>query len=529
MQGLWRRQSWAGPLARPAATALAVLLGGLALIAVIVKEPRLYRPTLAAALVFNLVLVARRWPRAAIATTLMLLPFLALLRRLLISRAGWTGNDPLLLVAPVLAIYLIGAVYVVGKRPVPKDWLTKLVIGLVVFSGFQAFNPSSNSGVLAGVAGLLFLAIPLLWFLLGQHFGTHRLVALLLASALVLAVIVVGYGLWQTRIRTTPPSWDLSWIHVTGYGALYVGGQNVATEVRGFSTFSSNAEYSAYVSFGIIIAIGFALRRRVLGLVAVPLLGYALFYAGGRTVIVLTLVAIVTLFALSTRRLQRGVVVFVAGIALAVGAGSVFGSSLDRAAATSGDAITQRNVSGILNPFSSKSSTLSSHFTNLTNGLRAGIQHPLGQGDAATNLASARLSGAGTIVTDNDIADVFVSLGLVGGAAYLVVIVLIFRRVFSAFARRKDVLLLIIGGLLVGNFEHWLQGGYYAVAPLMWFVVGWACREEPVEAGRLLSAQSVRSPPATGPRSAGVAGAGGRAIRTTGRSRRAGGQCGYGG
>ena len=121
VQALWRRQSWAGPLADGAAIALAVLVAGLALIAVIVKEPRLYRPVLAAAIVFNLVIVARRWPRAAIATTLMLLPFLALLRRLLISRAGWTGNDPLLLVAPLLAIYLLGAVYVVAKRPVPKD------------------------------------------------------------------------------------------------------------------------------------------------------------------------------------------------------------------------------------------------------------------------------------------------------------------------------------------------------------------------------------------------------------------------
>jgi hypothetical protein len=493
MQGLWRRQSWAGPLAEPAATALAVLVGGLAMIGVIVKEPRLYRPVLAAALVFNLVVVARRWPRAAIATTLMLLPFLALLRRLLISPAGWTGNDPLLLVAPLLAIYLIGAVYVMGKRPVPKDWLTKLVIGLVVFSGLQAFNPSSHSGLLAGLAGLLFLAIPLLWFLLGQHFGTRRLVALLLAGAVVLAVVVAGYGLWQTRIRTSVPSWDLSWIHITGYQALYVGGHNVAIQVRPFSTFSSNAEYSAFISSGIIIALGFALRRRVLGLVAVPVLGYALFYAGGRTVIVLTLVGAVTLFALSTRRLYRGVVVFLAGIALAVGAGSVFGSSLDRAATASSDAITQRNVSGILNPFSSKTSTLSSHFTNLTNGITAGIQHPLGQGDAATNLAGARVSGAGTIVTDNDIADVFISLGLLGGAAYLVVIVLIFRRVFSAYGRRKDVLLLIIGGLLVGNFEHWLQGGYYAVAPLFWFVVGWACRQEPAGHAPAISAESARS------------------------------------
>ena len=497
MQELWRRQAWSGLLADAAATALAVAVGGVALIAVIVREPRLYRPVLAGALVFNLVVLARRWPRAAIATTLMLLPFLALLRRLLISRAGWSGNDPLLLVAPLLAIYLIGSAYVLAKRPVSRDWLTKLVIGLAIFSGFEAFNPTSHSGLLAGVAGLLFLAVPLLWFLLGQHFGTRRLIQLLLAGALVLAVIVAGYGLWQTRIRPAVPSWDRSWIQVTGYEALYVGGQNVATEVRPFSTFSSNAEYAAYLSSGIIIALGFALRRRVLGLVAVPLLAYALFYAGGRSVIVLTLVGIVTLFALTARRLQRGIVVFVAGIAIAIGVGSVFGSSLDRAASTSGDAITQRNVTGILNPFSSTSSTLPYHFTNLVNGIASGVTHPLGEGDAATNLASSRLSGTATLVTDDDISDVFVSLGILGGVAYLAVIVLVFRRVFSAYARSKDMLLLVIGGLLVVNLEHWLQGGYYAIAPLFWFVVGWACRGTPVKANRQLG-ESFRGPPIAG-------------------------------
>ena len=184
---------------------------------------------------------------------------------------------------------------------------------------------------------------------------------------------------------------------------------------------------------------------------------------------------------------------------------------------TSGDAITQRNVSGILDPFNSKTSTLANHFTNLTNAIKAGIQHPLGQGDAATNLASSRLSGAGTIVTDNDLADVFVSLGLLGGVAYLVVIVLIFRRVFSAYARRKDMLLLVIGGLLVANFEHWLQGGYYAVAPLFWFVVGWACREEPVEAGRAPRAQSVHGPLTLGPGPGRGANASGGTLRASGQ------------
>ncbi len=130
--------------------------------------------------------------------------------------------------------------------------------------------------------------------------------------------------------------------------------------------------------------------------------------------------------------------------------------------------------------------------------LRAESTHPLGEGDAATNLASSRLSGTGTLVTDNDVSDVFVSLGVLGGVAYLAVIVLVFRRVFSAYARSKDMLLLVIGGLLVVNLEHWLQGGYYAIAPLFWFVVGWACRGTPVKANRQLG-ESFRGSPGSAP------------------------------
>jgi hypothetical protein len=29
-------------------------------------------------------------------------------------------------------------------------------------------------------------------------------------------------------------------------------------------------------------------------------------------------------------------------------------------------------------------------------------------------------------------------------------------------------------GLLIADLGQWLNGGYYAVAPLLWFLIGWA-------------------------------------------------------
>ena len=59
------------------------------------SRPESYRAALAIALVVNLVVVGMKWPRAAALATLLFLPFLALVRRLLIADAGFVSNDPL--------------------------------------------------------------------------------------------------------------------------------------------------------------------------------------------------------------------------------------------------------------------------------------------------------------------------------------------------------------------------------------------------------------------------------------------------
>jgi hypothetical protein len=58
--------------------------------------------------------------------------------------------------------------------------------------------------------------------------------------------------------------------------------------------------------------------------------------------------------------------------------------------------------------------------------------------------------------------------------------VLLFRTVFRRYVRHRDALSLAVAGLLVVTFGQWLNGGQYAVAPLLWFLAGWASRPDPV-------------------------------------------------
>ena len=71
-------------------------------------------------------------------------------------------------------------------------------------------------------------------------------------------------------------------------------------------------------------------------------------------------------------------------------------------------------------------------------------------------------------------ANAFVSLGVVGGLLLLGVIGLAFQRVAAAYRATRDPLLLAVAGLLIVSLGQWLNGGHYALAPLIWFLIGYA-------------------------------------------------------
>lgn len=491
------------PLARPHWTlrfssgSSAVLVGvaaAAALGAGTVLHPELWRGLLAAAFLINVFALGVKWPRAAAVATLLWLPFLAFLRRILIGDAGWETNDPLLLVGPIAALFLCYRIFVLEKRQVAPDRLSKLVLLLLVLAFLCAFNPLGAGGVFGGLAGLLYLGVPLLWFFIGRELGDRRTVRRLMYAVVFLACVIAVYGLYQTQFGSFP-QWDIDWYHITGYKSLGVGRTaGGAIQLRPWGTFSSNSEYSAYLGIAIVFAVAFLYHRRPALAVAIPLLMVGVLLAGGRSVMALTLLSGVVLTALRTRNKVFAGAVVVLGIGVTYVAAVTLGDRVDRAANLSGDPTAKRQASGLLNPLDSQDSTFLIHLAALQDGVESGFTHPVGQGTGASN-NGANVGGSKTGSVDNDVGNVFLSLGLVGGILFVVIIVLSFRTVFTRYVRGPpDPLVLAVAGMMVLTLGYWLNGGHYATSALLWFMLGWAVRTSPSGEGDLASPAELAPP-----------------------------------
>lgn len=440
-------------------------------------HPEWWRYLLAIALTVNGIVVAMKWPRAATVATLLWLPFLALVRRLLIADSGWSAQDPLLLVGPIVVLFLCYRVFIVEKRQLADDRLSKLVLALLVIALLGAFNPIGEGGLLGGLGGLLFLGVPLLWFLIGRELGTRDTVRRVMYAVIGLSLVIGAYGLYQTKWGPHLPQWDADWYQITGFDGAKAGVNEAGVvQYRPWGTFSSPGEYANYLGTALAFAIAFLYHRRPAAAIVIPPLAVALFVAGGRSTMALALLTAVVLTALRTRNRVLALLVVVLGVGLMYGAALTLGPRLDRTAGLSGSATVKRQTGGLLNPLDPKQSTFLGHLDNFTGGVADGFRNPVGTGTGSTNLG-ARLSGGATRETDLDLADAFVSWGFVGGLLFLAIVVLAFKEVFSRYLRRPpDPLLLGVAGALIVNLGQWLQGGHYAAAPLTFFMLGFAMR-----------------------------------------------------
>jgi hypothetical protein len=422
------------------------------------------RLPLALAIMFALAMLTLVRPTAGVLVTITYLVLMAFVRRLLISTTGWWQTDPLLLVGPVIAGLLIVKLFVLERRPIAQDLLSKLVVLLVAVSVVQAANPAGG-GPGVGVVGLLYVAVPLLWFFIGRELLDDASAEHVFRLVVVLGVLVAIYGLVQSQLGH--PSWDDDWVNLAGYDALHVG-----DVVRPFGTFSSSAEYALFVGSAFVVAVALVLRGHALALLALPVLAVALFLASARSAMITAVFAAVVLVGLRTRRPVRALAVIVVAGGLAVGAYTAFGSSLS-AASGSGNQLVSHQLSGITDPLDPNSSTLLLHFAIAVDGIQWSLHHPLGQGTASTNVGGkSRGSGdhsAGS--TEVDVSNAFVAFGPLGGILYLAIVLLVLYQAVRCLFAGRWAMLAIIGVLVVG-LGQWLIGGNYALAPLIWLLIG---------------------------------------------------------
>jgi hypothetical protein len=404
-------------------------------------------------------------PGVAVLATFTYLVLLAFLRRLLIADAGWSSADPMLLVGPLVAIVAIIRLFVLERRPLVPDLLSKLVLGVLALTFLEVLNPGGG-GIAAGIAGLLFIAAPLLWFFVGRELLDDTLIDRLLGLFLLLGTVVAIYGLLQTQVGDPP--WDVNWLNVTGggYSSLNVGGQ-----VRAFGTFASSAEYALSVGSALVIAVAFLLRGRVWALLPVPVLCLALFLSSSRGALVTAFFGVVVLVALRPRRPVAALVVIVLALGTAFGAIHLLGSG---AASTSANSLVNHQLGGITEPLNPNSSTLLVHLQLAWDGIKSSLHHPFGQGDAATNGAAGVKANSAltqTQATEVDISNAFVAMGPAGGVLYLITVAVVLFLAVRGFFAGREALLAVIGVLVVA-LGQWLTGGNYALSPLCWLLAG---------------------------------------------------------
>jgi hypothetical protein len=464
-------------LTRFAVTDRLRLLGGLAAsvalafsVAASLLYPIGFRVALAAGLSVLVVGIGTRAPRHVLYALVVWLASLGLVRRLVSDVSPPGEADALLLVGPV-AIGVLLLVTAQQEELRRRTSLATSVLILTVLVVAGALNPLQG-GLLTGIAGLLFVLVPMLAFWVGRKLCDDATLTSVIKLTGVLAIPAALYGLAQVFVGFPP--WDATWIRERGYESLAVFAADVEGQAyRPFASFSAASEFSAFLGVATVIWLGYRLmtRRAALAIGVLALLTVAILYVSARGVVLGVMTALGLMFA-ARRRLPLGaaflvVVVFLA-VPFTVGrvvAGSVGG----------GGVLVAHQLQGFSDPLDPERSTIPIHLSIVGEGVRSVTAEPLGVGVGAVTLAGSKF-GDYTRGTEADVSNVAVALGIPGLLAYLVFVVIAFSRTYRVASARQDSLALVALGILTVTLLQWLNGGHYGVAFLPWLVLGWVER-----------------------------------------------------
>lgn len=441
----------------------------LAAVAYAAAEPSELRAAVAIGSVLLAAAIGLAWPEGLLYTLVLWLVALGFVRRVLTLVAPEHGSDPLLLVeAAAVAILLLVTVY----RPRPRQTaLSVCVATMAVIVGLSAVNPAQGS-LTSGVAGLLFLLLPLAGFWLGRTVCTDEVFSRVLKVVAAVSVPVAFYGLVQTFAGF--PRWDRVWILQVEqtYQAL-----NVGAVVRPFGSLPSSAEYAHLVAIGLAIWLAFGLRAVRLPLTAgaVTLLGAALVLASSRLIVFLTAAAAIAMLVARMRisAPAAGALVLAGMLATSALVGRLApdyytpGKTAD---------LLSHQTQGLSSPLDPHSSTFLIHLSLVTDGLHSARAHPAGIGAGAVSLAS-KFGGVGR-QTEADPSNLAVAAGLPGLVVYLVLAAIAFVRSYALARARRDALSLSALAIVTIVFLQWFNGGQYGIALLLWITLGWVDRAD---------------------------------------------------
>ena len=139
---------------------------------------------------------------------------------------------------------------------------------------------------------------------------------------------------------------------------------------------------------------------------------------------------------------------------------------------TQNNALVAHLTNGLTNPLDQKDSTMLLHLQMFLDGIWKGIKNPAGYGLGSTTIAASKFDGGGGS-SEVDLSNMFISDGIIGGLLYLSIFIMILRMAFRMAVAKRDLLGLIMVGLLVFSAGQWEIGGNYSTAALIWLTVGY--------------------------------------------------------
>jgi hypothetical protein len=440
-----------------AATSVVVLAGVVALATVAIVGDEFF--ALAAALVVSTVVFSILRPRVAVPVIIGYLAISSGARRFLDYHYGDLGAlDPLLVVAPAAA----GSMAYLAARSHearPRTALGTAVLILFVIAIFGAFNPLQGS-LAVGIVGFAFFGVPLLWFWVGRHFVDDTTLGWVLRMVGVAAVATGVYGIVQSAGWLFP--WDESWAATVEFASLRING-----EIKPFSTFASPGEFARYMSMGLLIwLVGSRwttspVSQRLIVGASFSVLAVALVVPSVRIAMLLTALGLGAVLA-ARRRLPivRAVWLAMFGVVVLVAVAN---------------AMIDRQIAGLADPIAGESTTFDKRTALFTGSLSAMVTNPLGEGTGITTLAATQF-GTRPRNAETDVGDVAYSWGIPGVLTYVTVIVLGLRTSYMLAVRRQDWLSFGVLAVLFAAGIQWINGGLYAIAPVVWLCLGWADR-----------------------------------------------------
>ncbi|MHB8510948.1 MAG: hypothetical protein ACYDCC_02110 [Actinomycetota bacterium] len=453
-----------------------MLVGALFLGYQVVNGGSLLRIVAAAALITVFAIPAINQPKRAMFMLFCWLPFLGIVRRVLVPATGFSRLDPLLLVSSAVVILIFVTLLVTKRANINGTWLTRLVFYLLIIGLLQVFNPSQGNGIgntiVVGLTGVMFLLVPMICFFIGRSVADEKLIQKMHHWIIAVGIITAGYGAYQVYVGF--PGFEKAYLAKAGFGALYVGGA-----IRPFSTFTNPLEYSAYLDFAVMATLAYLLYRKGIGRYwlwgALAFMVWSGYNIGSRGFVVYAIIGAMVLIGSRARNavLSAGLIVAMMGGLVYYAVNAKGTATQVSATASAAQQLQARNQAGLSNPLDPNQSTLRQHFTGVKDGLIFAINNaPFGLGTGSTGRGSTKFGGLGSNSTELDISDAAVAFGLVGGAIYMAIVLITGIQLYRMRKMVPGPMIPTILGMAIVSFGQWLNGGNYAVAPLIWFMIG---------------------------------------------------------